>query len=253
VFRSDDRAARASRPLLRAFAFAGIALPVSLVGHVAAGGMAPDPATFLLACVLTALGYRLVLAGRERSWPVLATSLGVAEWVLHSVFMSGGSMPRADSLPGEISATPFFTADAQLCGMLTPGMPGMTTMDGHPGPAAASGGGSDLLGGITSGLATSVMGMLVAHLAAAVVLGWFLRQGERALWTAARRILHAAGRGMRRLRSVLARSIGCAVVAVRPRVCGMRRARWYAQGWLSRHLTTGGRFWRGPPRAACAA
>jgi hypothetical protein len=78
----------ASRPLLRSTVLGAVAVLVSLAGHVAGGGQAPDTAGLLLALAVAVSAYRLLLAGRERSWPTLVAVLGLAQVVLHVTFTS---------------------------------------------------------------------------------------------------------------------------------------------------------------------
>jgi hypothetical protein len=199
----------ASRPLLRAVGFAGIAVPVSLVGHLSAGGEAPDEATLLLAIVATTVTFRLLLAGRERSWPVLSAALGLAETVLHTLFCSSAHGSGYDVAAPAIPA----------------GMHGSTIGAG--------------LVAVGPGLP-----MTASHLLAALVLGWFLRNGDRALWAAARRVTVTAGAMLRPLRALLA---SAGLVPLEP-------ARLEPLGVVPsddpahrRYRATGGPPWRGPP------
>ena len=187
----------APRPLGRAVAFAAVAVPVGLTGHLAARGQAPDEASVLL-------------AARERSWLVLTAWLAAAQLLLHVI------LPAAQA-------------------------------SGHVhGPAG--------------GAAPSAPLMVAAHAVAAAVLGWFLRQGERALWSAARRAgvrLAAAGRSWRRAHREVRAALAVALRRLLPR--DVRRAAtasgagagataWSPSAVRSR-LVTAGRHRRGPPRA----
>ena len=200
----------APRPLGRAVAFAAVAVPVGLTGHLAARGQAPDEASVLLAFAAVVLGHRVLVAGRERSWPVLTAWLAAAQLLLHVV------LPAAQA-------------------------------SGHVhGPAG--------------GAAPSAPLMVAAHAVAAAVLGWFLRQGERALWSAARRAgvrLAAAGRSWRRAHREVRAALAVALRRLLPR--DVRRAAtasgagagataWSPSAVRSR-LVTAGRPRRGPPRA----
>lgn len=93
-FREPDRAVRSSHPLARATAFAATAVTVSLVGTSPPAELPRGEATVLLALVLTGVGYRMLLAGRERSWPALETARALTECALHLLFMHGAAVPR---------------------------------------------------------------------------------------------------------------------------------------------------------------
>jgi hypothetical protein len=216
-----DAGFAASRPLLRSAGFAAVAVPVTLAGHDAAGGHHPDTASLLLALALTTVGHRLVLAPRERSAVTLATALGLAQLGLHLLF--GGREPSG-----------------QMTGQMTHQM--THQMAGPMGQATAH------------GAAMSPILMIVAHGGAAVVLGWFLRQGERALWTAARRAVRSA--------RTLAHRIGPAVLAALLLAdllpvtgpAGGRTAPADPHPSLRQRLrATGGRFRRGPPSCVVLA
>jgi hypothetical protein len=180
----------ASRPLLRAFTFAGVAVPVSLAGHLAdaGAGARPDEATLLLAVALVTVAYRVLLAGRERSWPLISAALGGTELILHVVFGSGAGHVHSGS-------------------------------------------------GLT---------MTAGHAIAALVLGWFLRGGERALWSAARRLAVERRHLAFPLLAVLA-LLGLGPIAparIEPRGPTPSPS---PDAGRRRHLCTGGVLWRGPP------
>ena len=208
----------ASLPLLRACAFAAIAVPVSVVGHLAGGGAVPDEATFLLALAMVTVGYRLVLARRERSWAAISVALGCAEFALHLLF-DGGS--AAD--------TPIATVAGRLPARLPAAM---GDMDMSP-------------IGMLHGHVTSGMLMTAGHVASALVLGWVLRHGERVLWSAARRARATAAVLVRLLITVLI-PIDCGP-AMGTRELGHPIPA--ADAGRRRFLTTGGALWRGPPAA----
>jgi len=206
--RGRDPALAASLPMGRAIAFAGVAVPVSLIGHLAGGGSVPDEATLLLGIALAVIGHRTLLAARERSWPMLSLALGATQVALHALFTAGAP------------ATPF-----------SPAMPGMSM----------AGGGAERHG-LASGLV-----MMLGHGLAAGLLGWFLRRGEQALWSAARRASSRTGAALRALLAVLA-----LLLLLTPTSDEQGRHRpsapvpWHSSR-LRRYRATGGRYWRGPP------
>jgi hypothetical protein len=191
----------ASRPLVRAAVFAVVAVYVSVAAHLLGGGARPDESLLLLAVALVTVLYRVLLAGRERSWPVLAAALAAAEAGLHELF--GASLDAT-------------------------GMP----LAGHAGMAHGTASGTH------RGLS-----MIVAHAVAAVLLGWVLRHGERAAWSAARTVTGHLLAFVRRL-VVLHRLRAAAPgrPAGLPRTAPDAGPRWRHQRWTSGPL---GR--RGPP------
>jgi hypothetical protein len=222
IARVREPALAASRPLTRAVAFATAAVPVSVGGHLAGGGSIPDDATLLMAAAMMIVAYRVVLAARERSWPVISLALGVCECVLHALFGAGSPMMmESGSTAGHRSAR-----------MLMPaGMGGSTATAVH----------AHLAPGLV---------MLAGHAAAALLLGWALRQGERVLWAAARRTAVAVLVVVRPLATLLALA-PASVGPVSRRFSGPAPA--LVTGRY-RYLRTGGRRWRAPPaRLASAA
>ncbi|HEX2807216.1 MAG TPA: hypothetical protein VHN80_13720 [Kineosporiaceae bacterium] len=217
--RDHDPALAASLPLARAFVFASVAVPVSVVGHVAGGGSAPDDATFPMAAALVVVAYRGLLAGRERSWPALALALAAAEPALHFLFVAG-SRCTATVASGDPSPMP---------GMIMPGM----EMPGPGGSHAA----------VSAGLI-----MLAGHTASALILGWFLRSGERALWSAAGGATANVRSMIRPLLTLLTLIVLIPVEPAHP----THRPIPAPDADLRRFRATGGRFWRGPPARASA-
>ena len=203
---------RTTRPLTRSVGFATVAVPVTLAGHLAGGGCVPDEASVLLGFALLVVAYRLLVARRERSWPVLAGCLGVGQVALHAL-MSGA----ATAVPGPA------------------GMAGMAAGPAAHGP-----------------LATTHM-MIIGHVVAAVALGWFLRQGEQALWSAARRATHRLSPLQRRVRAALARAVArllpvhASPSTIRVATNGTAQARIRTSG---RGTVTAGLNRRGPPGRA---
>jgi hypothetical protein len=207
---------------LRALGFAVAAVPVSVLGHLAAGGPGPDAVSLVLAFTLVAVLYRVLLAGRERSWSALAVSLVAAEGLLHALFMAGaGSASSMTSAP-------------------TPQRGAMGAM-GHLHPGS----------GGTAGPA-----MVAAHVLAAIVLAWFLRCGEQAAWSAARRTWWRGTCACRALAARLAQAghlLGVVGLLARAghSLTAQRTAEPTASPLLGGRgrLVGSGRSWRAPPRA----
>ena len=211
----------ASRPSARAAGFAVAAVTLGLAGHVAAGAPPPDVVTVVASTVLVAVGYRVVLAARERSWPALAALLGAVQLLLHWLFTvgartgDGGPMAMPDGLS-------------------------MTHAAAHGGTAPGS-------------------AMVVAHLAAALVLGWFLRQGEQALWAAARRLVAQRWAARWAARWTRARR-ALRPVPVTPPALTTTAPAASVRSWTPPRITglggrraDGGRSWRAPPAPSVLA
>ncbi|MEV7965949.1 MFS transporter [Sphaerisporangium sp. NPDC088356] len=184
----------------RSTVFAVVCVTLAAVAHWFAGGAGPAPVT-LLSGGLAIMTITAVPAGRERS-PVTVTGLLLAAQVfLHHLLgpRSAEGLPSAPHMPHGIAHLP--------------GLP-----QGH-------------------GLGVDA-GMLLAHLTATLLTGWWLSRGEAALWSALR---GAGAYAVRRL-AVLLRP----EVAPAPRV-PPRRAETAvlppAQGQVLRHAVVR----RGPP------
>ncbi|MEV7178792.1 hypothetical protein [Kitasatospora sp. NPDC093679] len=167
----------------RAVPFALVCTLVAAAGHTAVGGgdvALPALAAGFAAVVLLAAA----LGGRERSLGAITAALGAGQLGLHLLFhtltparahhMAGMSMPEAagrllcDDMPGNgVTRLPAGTSPEQLISD--------AGLDPHAYAAAGA-------GHAASGLFGSGPAMLLGHLAAAVVAGWWLRRGEAALW-----------------------------------------------------------------------
>ncbi|MFC7178824.1 hypothetical protein ACFQMG_04515 [Kitasatospora paranensis] len=170
----------------RAVPFALVCTLIAAAGHALTGGGAvalPALAAGFAAVVLAAAA----LGGRERSLGAIAGALVSGQLGLHILFhtlaptslhqgmagMAGMSMPAAagrllcDDVPGNgPTALPAGTTPEQLISA--------AGLDPAAFSAAGTGHGVGLLGMSPA--------MLLGHLAAAAVAGWWLRRGEAALW-----------------------------------------------------------------------
>lgn len=155
------RRADAGLRVLRSAAFSAVCVPVSACAHAAVAGGGPSWRA-LLAGVLVMLVLVTPLADRERSRAGIVATLLCGQVVLHVLFClgrhgAGGGMPTSMHT----------TAAHQGAGHAAAGMP----MPLMPSPA-----------------------MFAVHLAAALLLGWVVHRGERALWLLVRVSLRTAGR-----------------------------------------------------------
>jgi hypothetical protein len=152
----------------RAVVFATVCVTLATLGHDLASHE-PVPGWAVLAGFGAVLAVTLALAGHERSLPTIMGGLLGGQFALHTLFA------RATE--------------------------GMRHCDGaaQAGHAAAQAGHAAAAPAM-HGSGTS---MTVAHIAAAVVAAWWLRRGERAAWSLARRLASAADRPIRLLLALL--------------------------------------------------
>ncbi|MFF6953213.1 hypothetical protein ACFZAD_31800 [Streptomyces iakyrus] len=208
---------------IRAAVFAAVCVVLAALGHVMMSGDHVPPSTLLAGWVVTgAAGW--CLAGRERG-PSLVVGIAVAvQTALHSAFSLG---PPAPSAPGAHS----------------PDMPSMSHGMGsmsHDMSAGAMEAMSPHAGHVPGG--DSSLGMLAAHLLAALLCGLWLGHGERAVF----RLLRAVGS---RLAAPL-RLLSALPVPPPPPV---RRRRRPANRSPRRLLLVHAITTRGPPAGAAAA
>lgn len=81
---------RGSLRLLRGGMVGVTSVVLALTGHVAAGGVAPDPGVTVLAGVI-AVTVALRLSGRQWSLPALITLLSVTQAAFHAVFLTSSA------------------------------------------------------------------------------------------------------------------------------------------------------------------
>ncbi|MEZ0064256.1 hypothetical protein ABIA32_000234 [Streptacidiphilus sp. MAP12-20] len=262
--------------LLRALPFATVCVLVSALGHALAGGGTVPLPTLLIGLVVVLLA-ATALAGRERGLPAIAAGLAVGELGLHALFhlcrssmgamaaSMSGSMPGMAGMSGAGGASASVDPLAQLAAKLLCGPsqagglylpPGTTAgeivsragLDPHLYLASLPSSLTTLSahGGVWALLGLSPM-MLLGHLLAALVAGWWLRRGEAALF----RLLALAFAPLGKL-GLLFRLL-LALVALPGG--GVRPAPgWTAEAWrlpgraLLRHQLVR----RGPPRALLA-
>jgi hypothetical protein len=167
--------------------FATVCTMLAIVGHVVAGRAAVAPRAVVLGFVALYL-LAWVLTGTERALGTILGGLLGGQFMLHALFAAAASAasataPAAAAMAGAHSMRPVTGAGA------------MTAE-----PAA------DVLGGGPA--------MTLAHVAAALVAAWWLRRGERAAWTLARRTAALAACPLQALRSLAALADATALGAV---------------------------------------
>ncbi|XVQ11297.1 MFS transporter [Spirillospora sp. CA-255316] len=204
----DDGRAMSPHPLFRtsrAVAFAAVCVTLATLGHVLTS-TAAVPLWTIAAGFGGVLAVTLALAGHERSLATILGGLLGGQFALHSLYAAATAPP----LPADPAAA----------------------AAGHHAVAAVPGHESSLA-------------MTFAHVAAAVVSAWWLRRGERAAWTLARRIAALAGRPLR----VLLALLGAGPAAPAPRTPVVRAVvpAASARGILRHQVVR-----RGPPRRSRA-
>ncbi|MGI5347438.1 hypothetical protein ACQEU8_04510 [Streptomyces sp. CA-250714] len=220
---------------LRAGMFAALCVLVAAFGHVLMSGSdVPAWALAAGAAVTGAGGW--YLAGRERGLPTVVTVVVAAQALLHSAFSLAQSLAPAPPEPASRGASMHM---GHHMGAMDHATGSASTGMGHMG--AAPTGSMEHMGHMGhSASGTWSLGMLAAHLLAAVLCGLWLAYGEKAAF----RILRAvAGWLAAPLRLLLAAPL----TPNRPRVRAARRRSDRAPSLLLLHhaITS-----RGPPATA---
>ncbi|MFB7943818.1 hypothetical protein ACFC6L_02760 [Kitasatospora phosalacinea] len=254
--------------LLRAVPFALVCTLVAALGHARAGGaVAPDVLLLGFAAVCAAAA---LVGGRERSLAGIAAALGAGQLGLHLLFHFfggglGGGAPLAHAqmagmagTAGSGAADPLAVVAGRLLCDDAPGN-GLTVVPLDTTPEqVVSAAGLDPQAVIAAAAPHAASGwlgltpaMLLGHLAAALVAGWWLRRGEAALWRLLRTAALTAREWAAPLRTAVALLTGLLLGAERP--AAPRRAG-RAEDWplpvaaVLRHSV----LRRGPPAVAFA-
>ncbi|MFD0898990.1 hypothetical protein [Actinomadura sediminis] len=156
----------------RAVVFATVCVTLATAGHALAAGDAV-PGWAVVTGFGGVLAVTLLLAGHERSLPTITGGLLGGQFALHALFTKAS-----------VAASTTWTAGAAAA-----------EHTGHAGHAVQTAPDSVFSGGC---------GMTLAHAAAALLAGCWLRRGERAAWSLARRVAAAADRPIRTLLALLA-------------------------------------------------
>ncbi|WP_316754463.1 hypothetical protein [Streptomyces herbicida] len=186
---------------IRAAVFAAVCVLLAALGHVLMSG-SDVPGWTLAGGVAVTGGAGWCLAGRERGLPLIVTVVVAAQTLLHEAFSLAQS--AADGLS---------SMDMSTMGGMDMGSMRMDSMDmgsmnmGHMGASHM---------GHSAGADSSSLGMLAAHLLAALLCGLWLAYGEKAAF----RILRAVAA---RLAAPLRLLLGLPVTPDRPRLRVRRR------------------------------
>src|SRR4051812_16238295 len=167
--------------LLRAAVFAAVCVVLSAAGHVL-GSTATVPLWTLSLGFLAAFCVAAPLAGRERSLPGIAFTLGIGQIGLHTLFGLGqqGPMSMGDAQPSVVEQ-----AARLMCGAgasaLSP-VQAQRVLDQARVASDAVGAHHDMAGAAGSSMPLlPSLPMLIGHLLAAACAGWLLRRGDLAL------------------------------------------------------------------------
>ncbi|WP_425831584.1 hypothetical protein [Streptomyces fractus] len=183
-----ERQARSAADLrlLRAAVFAAVCVMLSAAGHVL-GSTATVPLWTLSLGFLAVFCVALPLAGRERSLPGIAATLGAGQIALHSLFGLGQQHAMAMSDPSS-GPSAVERAARLMCGAgastLSPSQ-AQRILDNARVPSGDAAHHMAGAAGSTMSLLPSLP-MVIGHLLAAVGAGWLLRHGDLALSRIAR-------------------------------------------------------------------
>ncbi len=211
--------------VLRAVPFALVCTLVAAFGHARAGGaVAPDTlaAGFAAVCAAAAL-----LGGRERSLGAIAAALAAGQLGLHLLFhrfgegLGGGAGMAHGAMAGNGTSDPLVSAAGRLLCNDTPG-DGLTVvpLDTTPEQVVSAAGLDPQAYAAAAPHAAGWLGltpgMVAAHLAAALVAGWWLRRGEAALWRLVRAAALTAREWAAPLRTAVALLVALLLGGSRP-------------------------------------
>ena len=196
---------------LRAGVFTAVGVGLAAAAHLSAGGATPR--LFVLLAAL-ALGWPLAYAAsrRERGGLFLGVTVVGSQLLLHAVFALTGRVPAPPPGAGPAQATSWagllfcHHGGAPVCaaqvasaraalGLTNATLPTAGTVPTAGAPFPTAGAGPSLA---SMPLTAAALGMLAAHLAAALLTAWWLRRGEQAVWSAARWAAAAVAARLRR-------------------------------------------------------
>ncbi|GHG35304.1 hypothetical protein GCM10018791_60880 [Streptomyces zaomyceticus] len=183
--------ARSPLRALRAALFAVVCVTLAAVGHSSMSAHRLPALALLGAFALTA-AVAWAAAGRRRNGPTIAGALFGLQGALHAVFAMAGSHAGDTGHPASATGTHGASGGYGMHGMA--GTHGMSAMTDPPADPSATGVGSgtdaDAVMTMVMGTGTgSGIGMLAAHLLAALLCGLWLAHGEAAFFTLARAAL----------------------------------------------------------------
>ncbi|QFZ76288.1 hypothetical protein GFH48_26170 [Streptomyces fagopyri] len=190
---------------VRAAVFAAVCVLLAALGHVMMSGDEVPPWVLGASAVVIG-GTGWALAGRERGLPLIVTAVLVTQAALHTAF----SLARTSASATPTTDTPGM--GSMSAGDMSNGAMSAGTMPMGPEPMGSMNmeamGAMNHMGDAAGG--TSSLGMLAAHLLAALLCGLWLAHGERAAF----RVLRALAS---RLAAPLRLFLALPAPVVRPR------------------------------------
>lgn len=187
---------RSPQPLFRAaraVVFATVCVALAVLGHVLAGGAAV-PLWAGTAGFGAVVGVTLMLAGHERSLGTILGGLLGGQFALHTLFTAAAADPAAHPVPAMAGHTPAMHAAMTDSVMTNTVMTNAAMTDAAAMPDLAA---------VPAAHGGNGLAMTLAHCVAALVAAWWLRRGERSVWTMARRVAAVADRPVRLLLALL--------------------------------------------------
>ncbi|MGW5413258.1 hypothetical protein [Actinomadura geliboluensis] len=213
---------RSPQPLFRAaraVVFATVCVALAVLGHVLAGGAAV-PLWAGTAGFGAVVGVTLMLAGHERSLGTILGGLLGGQFALHTLFTAAAAAdPAAHPVPAMAGHTPAMHA-AMTDSVMTNTVMTNTVMTNTvmtntvmtntvmtntvmTNAAMTDAAAMPDLAAVPAAHGGNGLAMTLAHCVAALVAAWWLRRGERSVWTMARRVAAAADRPVRLLLALL--------------------------------------------------
>ncbi|MFI6055290.1 hypothetical protein ACIBCO_35030 [Streptomyces violascens] len=166
---------------IRAAVFAAVCVLLAALGHVLMSGSSVPWWTMTAGFIATS-GLGWCLAGRERGPLLVVSAAALAQGALHSVFsLAQSSAGSGGAAAHHMSGMPMGPMGMDAMDMEPMGSMGSMSM-GHGAHAGHLGHMSHTMGG------TSSLGMLAAHLLAALLSGLWLAHGERAVFRVLRAV-----------------------------------------------------------------
>ncbi|MFI7385321.1 hypothetical protein [Streptomyces sp. NPDC049813] len=205
--------------LLRAAVFAAVCVVLSAAGHVL-GSTATVPLWTLSLAFVAVFCVTVPLAGRERTLPGIAVTLGIGQIGLHSLFAVGQHAPMAMDAraPSVVERAAHLMCGAGASA-ISP-VQAQRILDQARVPAGATGGMHHDVPAMTGSPMPLLpsLPMLIGHLLAAMAAGWLLRRGDLALGRIVRLSRLSAGSVAE---AALVRSLRAALALVRALWAGL--------------------------------
>ncbi|URM90603.1 hypothetical protein LUW75_12050 [Streptomyces sp. MRC013] len=212
--------------LLRTAVFTAVCVVLSALGHSLAASQAV-PRWTLSVGFAGVLVLALPFSGRERSLPAIATALAGGQLALHTLFGAGQGHAAPAGVGGPADDALVRAAARLMCGggtseriTLDEAHRIVTTAGLDPAAAAAAAGPAPV--GTLDQLVLPSLPMILAHLLAALPVGWLLRRGDLALLRLHRLADTTARGAAEAAEEALVRALRTALVLVLALLAGVR-------------------------------